>query len=39
MVALENDESSPEKVNTEKGESAEICTLRQQPRNGSILLT
>lgn len=39
MVALENDKSSTEKVNTEKAESAEMCTPRQQPRNGSILLT
>lgn len=29
MAALENDESSTEKVNTKKGESAEMCTPAQ----------
>lgn len=29
MAALENGESSTEKVNTKKGESAEMCTLVQ----------
>lgn len=37
MVALENDESSTEKVNTEKAESAEMCMPQQQPTNRSIL--
>lgn len=39
MVALENDESSTETVNTEKEESAEMCRPRPQPENGSILLS